>query len=374
MKSEELCKVFQNEGLTFFTGVPDSTFSGFVNLLLGMNGNGVTHVIASNECEAVAIASGYHLATGSLAVVYMQNSGEGHVLNPLTSLCDKAVYSIPLIMMIGWRGEPGQKDEPQHEVMGKVMLPLLEILNIPYCMVPDNIGDAKYVIAEMKNKAVENKNPVALIIRQGTIENCGLLNLENSIYDMNREDAIKTIVDNLTGMEVIVSTTGKTSRELFEYRISRDKEPIDFYTIGSMGCAASIGLGIALEKKNKMIYVFDGDGSVIMHMGTLATIGHCKPDNYYHIVFDNSAYDSTGGQPTTSPALDFGKIALGCGYNYVKTVFTKNELMTEINLIRDIRGPVMVIVKIKKGARANLGRPSISPIKNKEYFMEYLSK
>lgn len=374
MKSEELCEVLQNEGLNFFTGVPDSTFGGFVNLLQDMNGNNLTHVIASDECEAIAIAAGYYLATSNPAVVYMQNSGEGHALNPLASLCDKAIYSIPLIMMIGWRGEPGQKDEPQHEVMGKVMLPLLETLGIPYRIVPSDIGDAKKVIMEMKNTAVENSIPVALIIRQGAIENYLSSDQENRIYEMTREDAIKTIVDSLTGAEAVVSTTGKTSRELFEYRTAKGNKPIDFYTVGSMGCAAAIGLGIALKKIDKRIFIFDGDGSVIMHMGTLATIGHCKPDNYYHIVFDNAAYDSTGGQPTVSPTLDLAKVALGCGYNHARTVFTKNALMAEISTLRERKGPVMIIVKITKGTRADLGRPSITPLRNKEYFMDYLLK
>lgn len=218
------------------------------------HGEKLTNIIACNECEAMALVAGYHLATKRVGVVYMQNSGEGKVVNPLTSLCDPEVYSIPLIMMIGWRGEPGKEDEPQHKKMGRIMIPLLETLEVPYEIMPDEIEAAEKVIANIVKTAQDGKMPPALIIKRNTFETYDFEKMDihdsASDYFMTREDAIKVVVDNLDG-EIIVSTTGKTSRELFECRVQRGEQPRDFYTVGSMGCAISIANGIALSKKNK---------------------------------------------------------------------------------------------------------------------------
>jgi len=371
---KELFKIFNSNDLTFFTGVPDSTFKGWMSFLEKEHGKKLTQIIAANECEAIGIAAGYHLSTGKTSVVYMQNSGFGKTVNPLTSLCDPDVYSIPLILMIGWRGEPGKKDEPQHKKMGRIMIPLLDTLEIPYKQMPSNLNDAKKVIAEIKNISIKNKRPVALIVKKEIIstEDCK----EKSIKDieMNREDAIKTIIDELKGNEIIVSTTGKTSRELYEYRIERKEKPRDFYTVGSMGCAAAISLGIAIKKPKKKIFVFDGDGSIIMQMGSLATIGHYKPKNFNHIVFDNCAHDSTGGQTTVSKTVDFKKVANACGYKNVKNVEKKKDLKKAIQNISSIKGPNMIIVNVKKGSRKNLGRPTTTPKENKDSFMQHIKE
>ena len=371
---DEIFEVFRRNDLTFFTGVPDSTFKGWMTFLEEKHGKELTQIIAANECEATAIATGYHLSTGKVAVVYMQNSGLGKTVNPITSLCDPEVYSIPVVMMVGWRGEPGKKDEPQHKKMGRITIPLLETLEIPYRVLPDTIQEVAEVITEMRDVADRENTPVALIIRKGVIApyNSDKTEVRESHLEMNREDAIKTIVDNLDGSEAIVSTTGKTSRELFEYRIERNEKPMDFYTVGGMGCAASIALGIALQKPEKEIFVFDGDGAVIMQMGSLATIGHYKPSNFNHILFDNRAHDSTGGQMTVSDTVDFEKVALSCGYRNVIAVSTRDTLKQAITKMKSLKGPKMLIVKIKKGARENLGRPTTTPIENKKNFMELL--
>ena len=371
---DEIFEVFRRNDLTFFTGVPDSTFKGWMTFLEEKHGKELTQIIAANECEATAIATGYHLSTGKVAVVYMQNSGLGKTVNPITSLCDPEVYSIPVVMMVGWRGEPGKKDEPQHKKMGRITIPLLETLEIPYRVLPDTIQEVAEVITEMRDIADRENTPVALIIRKGVIApyNSDKTEVRESHLEMNREDAIKTIVDNLDGSEAIVSTTGKTSRELFEYRIERNEKPMDFYTVGGMGCAASIALGIALQKPEKEIFVFDGDGAVIMQMGSLATIGHYKPSNFNHILFDNRAHDSTGGQMTVSDTVDFEKVALSCGYRNVIAVSTRDTLKQAITKMKSLKGPKMLIVKIKKGARENLGRPTTTPIENKKNFMELL--
>lgn len=372
---EKLFEAFKKNDLLLFTGVPDSTFKDWMKFLADEHGKRLTNIIACNECEAVANVAGYNLATGKIGVAYMQNAGEGKTVNPLTSLCDPEVYSIPVLLMIGWRGEPGKKDEPQHVKMGKVTIPLLETLGVPYKILPDNIEEAEKVIQEMKEKAEKIKSPVAVIMKKGILEKYEAKNKVKTNFEMTREDAIKAIVDNLEGNEAIVSTTGKTSRELFEYReeLGQDHNK-DFLTVGSMGCSASIANGIALQKPEKQVFVFDGDGAVVMQMGALATIGHYKPKNLYHIIFDNNAHDSTGGQPTVSDTLNFEQIALACGYKAAKTVEKKADLEEAIKKMKSSNGPQMLIVKVNKGARKDLGRPTTTPIENKEGFMGFLKE
>lgn len=371
IKCQELAEVFKKNDLTFFTGVPDSTFKDWMKFL--SDGNGLQNIIACNECEAAAIVSGYHLATGKIGVVYMQNAGLGKVVNPHTSLLSKDVYSIPAIYMIGWRGEPGEKDEPQHKMMGRITLPLLGVLEIPYKILPDDILEAEKIITEIKQKSEQIQAPVALIIKKGIFEEYFSQKTSIQNYEMTRENAIKEILNNLDGPEIIVSTTGKTSRELFEYRTKLNQNhDKDFLTVGSMGCSSAIALGIAIEKPDKQIYVFDGDGAALMQMGTFATIGNYKPKNLQHIIFDNSSYDSTGGQPTVSPNLDFAKIALACGYISAQTVQTKESLNESMVKIKKELGPNLIVVKINKGARKDLGRPTTTPIENKKDFMNFL--
>ncbi len=371
----ELFDVFSKKDLTFFTGVPDSTFKDWMSFLDENHGKRLTQIIAVNECEAVGIAAGYHLSTGKIAVVYMQNSGEGKTVNPITSLCDTDVYSIPLILMIGWRGEPGLKDEPQHKKMGQLTIPLLETLRIPFRLLPKSVKDAKNVIKEVKNIALEKNQPVALVVKKGIISSEKIYSdYKNEFASalMTRETAIKIIVDNLKDDDIIVSTTGKTSRELFECRIQRKEHPKDFYTVGGMGCAASIALGISLQKNERRVFVFDGDGAVLMQMGVLATIGHYKPSNFTHIIFDNRAHDSTGGQKTVSETVDFKQIALACSYNHVNLVGKKDELVNALKETISCKGPKMIIVKVRKGARKDLGRPTTTPFENKKSFMDFI--
>ena len=321
---EKLYNSFKKEEIDFFTGVPDSTFKDWMKYLADNHNKKLTNIIASNECEAVAIASGYHLATGKVGVVYLQNSGLGKTVNPITSLADPEVYSIPMLLMIGWRGEPGKKDEPQHKKMGRITLPLLDTLEIPYFELPENQTEAEDLISKVKSKTITQNRPYALIIKKGLFETYEQKNKTLQDYEMDREEAIKTTINELSGNEVIVSTTGKTSRELFEYRKEKQQShQNDFLTVGAMGCSASIALGIALNQKEKQVYVFDGDGAVIMQEGTLSTIGNYSPRNLYHIVFDNESYDSTGGQPTTSTTVNFEKLALANNYLSAKTVQTK---------------------------------------------------
>jgi len=372
---QEFYEILKSEEINFFTGVPDSTFKSWMKFLADEHGKGLTNIKSCNECEAIALASGYYLATGKLGVVYLQNAGLGKTVNPLTSLTDPEVYSIPLILMIGWRGKPGEDDEPQHKKMGRITIPLLQTLEIPYLELPDNREEASLMITKAKKIALELKAPFALIVKKNTFSEYDSKIIIKQNFEMTRECAIKTIIDEMKRDEIIISTTGKTSRELFEYRTFKQQgHANDFLTVGSMGCSSSIALGIALQKKEKNVFVFDGDGAVIMQEGSLSTIGHYAPENLYHIIFDNQVYDSTGGQPTVSTTVDFEKLSLANGYINSKTVFTKNELISTIKELEFKKGPMMIIVKVNKGARKTLGRPTTTPIQNKNTFMDFLSQ
>jgi len=369
------CKSFydnliDNE-IDFFTGVPDSLLKDFCSYVAD-NTSEERNIIAANEGNAIALATGYHLATGKFSLVYMQNSGEGNSVNPLTSLADPEVYSIPMLILIGWRGEPGIKDEPQHAKMGKVTLKLLDTLGIPYKILDDDYENKINVAIEYMKK---NKAPYAVVIKKGTFEEYKLQSKKETNYELNREDAIKIIVQLLDDKSIIVSTTGKTSRELFEFREEHKQgHEKDLLTVGSMGHSSSIALGIALAKPNKNVYCFDGDGSLIMHMGALSIIGNLKPNNFKHIVFNNFAHDSVGGQPTSSCTMDIPSVAKSCGYLNVYSAETEVEIINYVDRMEKESGPSFLEVKINKGSRKNLGRPTSTPIENKESFMKFLKE
>lgn len=356
---QNLAQIFKSNNLTFLTGVPCSILKDLLNYI--EEDKDFQYVGATSEAEACAIAVGFYLATNRIPIIYMQNSGLGNSIDPLTSLMNKEMYSIPALLLISWRGEPGISDAPQHSKMGRITTKLLDTLEIPY-----SVFSSEQDIEKAVQYIKEYSLPYALIIRKGAIAPYQLKN----DYALNREEAIRTIIDNLTGQEIIISTTGKTSRELNELKTANPK----LYILGSMGCCSGVGLGIALQKPEKKVFVFDGDGSVLMKMGTLATIGHCGPKNFYHIVFDNNAHDSTGGQKTSSDTVDFAKIALSCGYKFGKTVSTKEDLIKSLENLKSSQGPAMLVVKVKKGARKDLSRPDKTPIEYKNEFTEFIRR
>ena len=364
----DLCKKYD---LTFFSGVPDSTFKSWMTFL-EKNEKKLTNIITVNECEAVAICAGYHIATKKFGVIYLQNSGLGKTVNPLTSLCDPSVYSIPLLLLIGWRGEPGIKDAYQHHKMGSITIPLLNILDIPYEIITEDIKQLDKTFKKATKYMKSRKKPFAMIVRKNIFEK----NLDEKVKTdeklPSREEAIKEILATLNGDETIVSTTGKTSRELFECRKNKEDCSHDFYNIGAMGCAQSIAFGIALNKNEKKIIVLDGDGALLMQMGAMTTTGHYHPKNFYHIVFDNQSHDSTGGQPTNSGTVDFKKIALASNYEYAESIAGKELIKSSFRKILDKKGPCLIEIKIKKGSRSNLGRPTEPPKKHKEKIMKNL--
>ena len=373
IKVEDFFECFLKEKVDFFTGVPDSLLKSFCAYLLEKYPE--KHIIAANEGNAISIAAGHYLATNKIGLVYLQNSGLGNCVNPLTSLTDKEVYSIPLIMLIGWRGEPGEKDEPQHIKQGRIMLDMLKVLEIPYAILPKDFENAKQIISDSIKYSRKEKTPFAIIVKKNTFEKYQINEKEQKEKGMSREDAIKSIVDSLSKKDIIISTTGKTSRELFEYRekLNQTHEK-DFLTVGSMGHSSSIALGISLNKKNKKIICLDGDGAVIMHMGSLTTIGAIKPENFIHVVLNNYSYDSVGGQPTSANSLDFAKIASDSGYLNIKKVNSSEDIKNTLNKFKKKKGPSFIEVIIKKGARKNLKRPTNTPKQNKEIFEKFLQK
>ena len=360
-------------GVEFFAGVPDSLLK---NLCAYITDNMARekNIIAANEGGAVGLAAGYHLATGKTGCVYMQNSGEGNAVNPLLSLMDADVYKIPLLLIIGWRGEPGAHDEPQHVKQGKVTLSLLKTMGIPYSVLDENWEQQ----VDGALLAIQETNGVyALIVRKGTFEDYKLQNQINQDWSLAREDAIKIVVDKLREDDIIVSTTGMISRELFEYREAKGQgHAHDFLTVGSMGHASQIALGIALQKPNRRVIVFDGDGALLMHMGGLAIIGDYNPKNLVHIVFNNGAHDSVGGQPTVGQKIDVEAIAKAVGYTDVISVDTQMSLMTAMNHVNNdiIDGVSLININVRKGNRKDLGRPTTTPKENKEALMKNLAQ
>jgi phosphonopyruvate decarboxylase len=357
-----------SSGVGFFTGVPDSLLKDLCAYITA-RAEKESHIIAVNEGAAVALACGYHLATGGIPLVYMQNSGIGNAVNPLLSLADNEVYSIPLALVIGWRGEPGIHDEPQHIKQGKVTCSLLDAMGIPYAVLENNEEDANRQIETCFDTIAKTQSPYALIIRKDTFAPY-IPQKENNDAVMTREEAIGEIAVLRDG--IIVSTTGMISRELYELR--EKESPVnherDFLTVGSMGHASSIALSIALQKPQIPVTCLDGDGAALMHMGAIAAIGTKKPRNFCHIVLNNGAHDSVGGQPTIAPFIDLPAIARACGYVHVYHAKTKKDL-TNI-LAKKNEGPAFIEVMVKKGARKDLGRPKSSPLENKAVFMNYI--
>ncbi len=365
---------FTAAGIDFFTGVPDSLLKDFC-AYISENVSCDRHIIAANEGNAVALGCGYHLATEKIPLIYMQNSGVGNSVNPLLSLADSQVYSIPLVMLIGWRGMPGVKDEPQHVKQGRVQNALLEAMEIPYEILKPDTDAASAAAERIINRAREKSAPAALVVPPGSFAPYKPFAKAQSAYPMMREEAIEIMLSQLSGDEVIVSTTGKTSREVYEYRRrSSQGHKNDFLTVGSMGHTSQIALGISLNT-NKKVICLDGDGSAIMHMGSMAVNAARGQDNFIHIVINNGAHDSVGGQPTCGFDIDFVSAALGCGYARAFMSDTEKSLKKTLKTILGAQeGPCFLEVRVKKGARADLGRPATTPGENKKSLMEFLRR
>ena len=371
IRPEFFIEKLRENGIDCFAGVPDSLLKNICAYITDQCD--VEHnIIAANEGAAVGLAAGHYLATGQPACVYMQNSGEGNIINPLASLTDPDVYNIPVLLVIGWRGKPGVHDEPQHVKQGKVTTGLLNVMGIDYTVLSKEEDKAEVQIKKAVAYMQATKQCYALVIEKDTFDAYTLQNIEKNDLPMSREEAIQTVAAALGDKDVIVSTTGMISRELFEYRTAMNEgHERDFLTVGSMGHASQIALGIALAKQDRRVWCFDGDGASIMHMGSMAIVASKQPKNYIHVVFNNGAHDSVGGQPTVGLKIDLPAIAKAVGYKTVISVSTKEELEKELS---NLEGSTFVEVKVKKGNRKDLGRPTTTPIQNKEALMDFLKK
>ena len=362
-------------GCDFFTGVPDSQLKALCNYL--MNTYGIDekhHIIAANEGNCAALAAGYHLATENVPVVYMQNSGEGNIINPVASLLNDQVYAIPCIFVIGWRGEPGIHDEPQHIYQGKVTCDLLDLMDIENFVIDNKttVEELSGIMDQFKTSLDAGKC-VAFVIGKNALTYNEKVVYEND-NDMVREEIIEHIV-NVTGKDPIVSTTGKASRELFEIRESNNQpHKYDFLTVGSMGHTSSIALGVAINKPDKKVWCIDGDGSALMHMGSMAVVGSANPRNLVHIVINNGAHETVGGMPTVASNADLVKIAEACGYSYCVSVDSFDDLDIELEKAKSYDELCFIEVLCSIGARDDLGRPTTTALENKENFMKYLSQ
>ncbi len=370
MKVENLVKII---GSDFYTGVPDSQLKALCNYLIATYGiDPHHHIIAANEGNCTALAAGYHLATGEVPVVYMQNSGEGNIINPVASLLNDKVYAIPCIFIIGWRGEPGIHDEPQHIFQGEVTIRLLEDMDIASFIIgKDTTDDEVKETMSGFRKVLATGKQVAFVVRKGALSDAPMVKYQNDNH-MLREEIIQHILA-ISDDDPIVSTTGKASRELFETRVANGQgHKYDFLTVGSMGHSSSIALGVALNKPEQRIWCIDGDGAILMHMGAMAVIGTNKPKNLIHVVINNGAHETVGGMPTVAGSIDLVGIAKACGYPNAVCVDCFEDLDRELETAKKRNELSLIEVKCSIGAREDLGRPTTSALENKHYFMDYL--
>ena len=365
--------VLDKKGISFFAGVPDSLLGAFCDGIAIRHGcAGMRHVVAHNEGGAAALASGHYLATGRVPCVYMQNSGMGNALNPAVSLAHPKVHGIPILYVIGWRGEPGTKDEPQHAYQGEVTLTLLENMGIEHCVLGKDASatDAESALGRFEALFKAGKS-AAFVISAGAF--AGPKHAYGNRFDINREHAIRAVLE-AAGNDPIISTTGKISRELFELRGLRSEgHEKDFLAIGSMGHCVMIALGVSMEHPGRTVWCIDGDGSVLMHMGSLGVVGKASPKNLIHVVLNNAAHETVGGMPTAAEGMNLVLIAAACGYAHAHLAENEKTLREALEHAKSQAGPVFIEARVALGSRADLGRPTVEARENKSAFMRFLS-
>jgi phosphonopyruvate decarboxylase len=364
-----LVAALRRRGVRLFAGVPDSLLQSLGNGLVAAC-DGHEHVVTVNEGNAVALAMGHYLATGAPGCVYMQNSGLGNAVNPLASLADPEVYGIPMILVVGWRGEPGTKDEPQHVKQGRITEGQLRLLEIPHWVL-DAECDMEAVLDTAWHAMQARSGPVALLVRAGALGKLGLPAAPRAAGApaLLREDAIAAILESLRPDDIVLATTGKAGRELYELRVARGEAQRDFLTVGGMGHTASVALGIALARPARRVVCLDGDGSLLMHLGAMALIGDLHPANLLHVLLNNRAHDSVGGQPTVAGRVDFEGIARACRYAAYRSARTAAEVAEVLRGLQGQPGPHLFEIHLDRGARDDLGRPRSTPQQNKVAFM-----
>ncbi len=374
MNASLFLDICRDAGIDFYTGVPDSLLKGLCDELFDRYGtDSDTHVVAHNEGGAIALCAGHYLATGRPALCYMQNSGIGNAVNPLVSLMDPEVYNIPCLLVIGWRGEPGVKDEPQHVKQGKITLAQLELLGIPYRIVSADTTDREFLgcFHDLQQEIGKGKT-AALVFRKGALVSERTPSYGNG-YSMSRETALEIIIASSGGKDVFVCTTGKLSREVFEMREKRHEDHArDFLTVGSMGHASMIALRIAVEKNDRRIWCLDGDGAALMHLGALPVIGRRHPRNLIHVIMNNGSHETVGGMPVCSGSLNIPALAQAAGYARVLSADSENSLVSVLGQATDGQGPVLIEVRCACGSRSDLGRPTTTPEMNRDALMSFI--
>lgn len=345
----------KKNGVTFFTGVPDSYLNGFCNYAL-MNFPD-QNIIAANEGNAIGIASGHYFATKEIPLVYMQNSGMGNVINPLASLVDRDVYAVPMLLLIGWRGQGNtEPNHPQHKLQGEITPALLDVMHIPYSILKDDNDDFRAVIEKAIAYCKETRQPYGLIAPKGVMAAAEKANNVDAVYPMSREEAIEVILDHMPSDTIYSATTGRATRELYFLREKRKEiKAHDFLNVGSMGHASSVALGIAIDKPKRKVVCLDGDSACIMHMGAMTMVSKVNVPNFLHIVLNNGAHESVGGQPSAGHNLDFTRIAESCGYATVgKAVETEVELIDALNKLKECGKASFIDCRIHKGLNSKL--------------------
>lgn len=368
---EKFFDQLQERKFDFFVGVPDSLLKNLCACIASKS-NQRSHIIAANEGNAIGIAAGVHLSTQTIPVVYMQNSGLGNCINPLASLTHPDVYNIPMLMIIGWRGEPDTEDEPQHEVQGKITPDQLKLLGIQY-FVMDSSTDTSVLLQQCGHILSERRGPLAILVKKNTFSHYSLSYNPPKTYDLSRERAIEELVKLTCPADLFVSTTGKCSRELNEIRKAKSKKNCDFLTVGSMGHASSIALGVSLGADQRKVICLDGDGAAFMHLGALSIIGSVGPQNLIHVILNNGSHESVGGQPTVGHSVNFRTLASALQYAYICEVSTIRELTKKWGSIYSARGPTMLVINISSSSRPDLTRPDDLPLTNKNLFMSSIS-
>lgn len=355
LNQERVFKTLADHGVSYFTGVPDSYLNGFCNYALAHCGD--RNVIAANEGNAVGIAAGHYFASREIPLVYMQNSGQGNTVNPLASLADKDVYAVPMLLLIGWRGQGNtEPNHPQHKLQGEITPGLLELMHIPYSVLTDDNDAFADVIERAVRYCRETRQPYGLIAPKGVMADPDKPNNVDAVYPMSREEAIEVILDHMPEDTIYSATTGRATRELFFLREKRNETKArDFLNVGSMGHASSVALGIALAKPGRHVVALDGDSAAIMHMGALTMVSKVNAPNFLHVVLNNGAHESVGGQPSAGHLLDFTKIAEACGYATVgRAVTNEEELIAAIEQLKECGKAAFIDCRIHKGLKSKL--------------------
>ncbi len=376
MDAKHLLAACESAGIDFFTGVPDSQLKGLCDTLFATYGvSGDHHVVAANEGNAIGLCAGHFLATGRPGLCYMQNSGLGNTVNPIASLMDAQVYALPCLLVVGWRGEPGVHDEPQHVKQGQITLGQLELLDVPYFVLDKNMSEADFDAAFAKTLHHLNANrTAAIVVKKGALS-CSLKPDYTNDRTMSRETAARHIMHAAEERDVFISTTGKLSRELFELREAEHMgHERDFLTVGSMGHASMIALGAAMASKDRRIWCLDGDGAALMHLGAMAVIGQKQPANLLHVVINNAAHETVGGMPVCEGALDVSAVAKAVGYKNVFRAANEDELDAVLAKAKACKGLALLEVMCGAGARADLGRPTTTPVQNRDALMAFMKQ